>query len=88
MWKWRSRSDEDFATEIQAHIAHEMKRLVEEEGLSFKDAKAQALRSFGNITHAQERFYERTLRRLSLSHCYLGLSLCVRHMYRLDVRHG
>ena len=59
MWSWRKRSDEDFAEEIQAHVAHEMKRLVEEDGLSFKDAKAQALRSFGNVTHAQERFFER-----------------------------
>jgi len=59
MWTWRERTDEDFAEEIQTHVASEMKRLVEEEGLSFKDAKAQALRSFGNITHAQERFYER-----------------------------
>ena len=59
MWSWRRRSDEDFAEEIQAHIAHEMKRLVEEEGLSFKEAKAQALRTFGNVTHAQERFFER-----------------------------
>jgi hypothetical protein len=59
MWPWRTRADEDFAEEIHAHIAHEMKRLVEEEGLGFRDAKAHALRSFGNITHAQERFYER-----------------------------
>lgn len=58
MWPWRRRSDEDFAEEIQAHIANEMKRLVEEDGLSFNDAKAQALRSFGNVTHAQERFYD------------------------------
>jgi hypothetical protein len=47
MWPWRRQSDEEFAEEIQTHISHEMKRLVEEEGLNFKEAKAQALRSFG-----------------------------------------
>jgi hypothetical protein len=58
MWPWRRRSDADFAEEIQAHISHEMQRLVEEEGLNFKDAKSQAIRSFGNIAQNQERFYE------------------------------
>lgn len=58
MWKWRNRSNEDFAEEIHAHISHEMKRLVEEEGMSFKNAKAKALRSFGNVTRTRERFYE------------------------------
>ena len=57
MWNWRRRSD-DFAEEISAHISHETKRLVEDEGMSFKDAKAQALRLFGNVTRTQERFYE------------------------------
>src|SRR5262245_16423093 len=59
VWRWGRRSDEDFAKEIEAHIAHEMKRLVEGEGLNVEDARAHALRSFGNITHAQERFYQR-----------------------------
>jgi hypothetical protein len=58
MWKWRTRSDEDFAEEIRTHISHEMKRLVDEEGMSFADAKAQALRSFGNVTKTREVFYE------------------------------
>jgi predicted permease len=59
MWPWRRRSNEDFAEEISAHISAETMRLVDEEGLSFQDAKAQALRSFGNVTHARERFYDR-----------------------------
>ena len=58
MWKWRTRSDEDFAEEIRAHIAHEVKRLVEEQGLSVEDANTQALRSFGNVTKTREVFYE------------------------------
>ena len=58
MWNWRRQSDEDFAEEIQTHISQEMKRLVEEEGLDFQEARRQALRSFGNVAHAQERFYE------------------------------
>jgi putative ABC transport system permease protein len=58
MWSWRKRSDEDFAEEIQAHISHEVKRLVEEEGMNFKEAKVKAIRSFGNIAQSQERFYE------------------------------
>ena len=56
--KWRRRSDEDFAEERHAHISHEMKRRVEEEGMSFKDAIAQALRSFGNVAKTRERLYE------------------------------
>jgi predicted permease len=58
MWPWRRRSDEDFAEEIQEHIRREAKRLVEDEGLNFAEAKAQALRSFGNRTARQEQFYE------------------------------
>ena len=58
MWKWRRRSDDDFAEEIHAHIAHETKRLVEEKGMSVKDARTQAIRSFGNVTKTRERFYE------------------------------
>ena len=58
MWPWSQRSNQDFAEEIHAHVAHETRRLVEEEGLGFADAKAKALRSFGNVTVSQERFYE------------------------------
>ena len=58
MWPWRNRSDADFAEEIQDHIRRETKRLVDDDGLNFIDAKAKALRSFGNLTTAQERFYE------------------------------
>jgi hypothetical protein len=52
------RSDRDFADEIADHIRREAKRLVEEEGLNFADARARALKSFGNLAQAQERFHE------------------------------
>ena len=58
MFKRRGRSDQDFIQEIDSHVSLEIKRLVEEEGMGFKDAKAQALRSFGNVARAQEQFYE------------------------------
>lgn len=54
---WRKRTDADFIREIDAHLAAETDRLVSE-GLSLKEARAAALRSFGNVAGAQERFYE------------------------------
>ena len=59
MWPWRRRSDADFAEEIHVHVEQETRRLVDEEGLDFEEARARALRSFGNVMQAQERFYER-----------------------------
>ena len=59
MWPWRKRSDRDFADEIDDHVRREAKRLVEEEGLNLADARARALKSFGNLVQAQERFHER-----------------------------
>src|SRR4051812_28716102 len=56
MWRWR-RSDEDFSEEIRANIALEIDRFVAD-GMSPEDARAAALRAFGNVTRAQERFYE------------------------------
>jgi putative ABC transport system permease protein len=57
MWRWRKRTDEDFSEEIQANIALDIDRLMAE-GMSPDDARTAALRAFGNITRAQERFYE------------------------------
>ncbi|HEY9141714.1 MAG TPA: ABC transporter permease [Bryobacteraceae bacterium] len=53
----RKRCDEDFAQEISAHLELETDRL-REEGLSEAEARAAAHRAFGNVTSAQERFYE------------------------------
>jgi predicted permease len=57
MWSWRRRSSRDFSQEIQAHILLDTDRLIAE-GMSPQEAKAAALRTFGNVTSAQERFYE------------------------------
>ena len=54
---WPRRSNEDFRAEIEAHIALETERLVAE-GLSPATARARALKTFGNVTSSQERFYE------------------------------
>jgi predicted permease len=47
----------DFTSEIEAHVELEIERL-REEGLSEEEARAIAHRSFGNVMHAEERFYE------------------------------
>lgn len=56
--RWRgTRNDEDFAQEVQAHIALETDRLISD-GVSPEEARAAAIRTFGNITRTQEQFYE------------------------------
>ncbi len=57
MLKKPQRDAQDFAGEIQVHIELEAARL-RGEGLSAQDALDGARRSFGNVTTAQERFYE------------------------------
>jgi predicted permease len=54
---WRKRKQNDFDAEIAAHLQLETERL-REQGLSEEDARAAARRAFGNVTQAQERFYE------------------------------
>jgi len=54
----QKRRDEDFAREIRAHIDIETARLIEA-GMAPDQARAAARRAFGNVTRAQERFYER-----------------------------
>ena len=54
---WRKRKPSDFAAEIQAHLELEVERL-KEQGLSEEEARTAARRAFGNVTQAQERFYE------------------------------
>src|SRR6476646_9178057 len=53
----RKRKDSDFGAEISSHIEIETQRL-REEGLGEAEAQDQARRKFGNVTGAQERFYE------------------------------
>ena len=51
----RKRSTEDFAAEIKAHLELETDEL-KREGWSEEQARTQALREFGNVQSAQERF--------------------------------
>jgi putative ABC transport system permease protein len=53
----RKRKLEDFTSEIQAHLQLEIERL-RDQGLSEEQARATARRSFGNVLHAEEHFYE------------------------------
>ncbi|HSE53405.1 MAG TPA: ABC transporter permease [Gemmatimonadales bacterium] len=55
--RFRKRSDQDFAEEIQAHLDLETDRLIAG-GMSATDARAAAERAFGNRTAARERFHE------------------------------
>lgn len=55
--RFRTRSDQDFADEIKAHIDLETDRLVAA-GMSAEDARDAAARAFGNRTAARERFHE------------------------------
>ena len=54
---WRERKVGDFSAEIEEHIRLESERL-REQGLSDEEARAAARRVFGNVMHAEERFYE------------------------------
>jgi predicted permease len=54
---WRTRKPDDFRAEIEEHLQLEKERL-RELGLSEEYAASAAKRSFGNVTRAEERFYE------------------------------
>src|SRR5579884_2736186 len=53
----RKRATHDFKAEIEAHVQIEIDRL-REQGLGEDEARTAALRTFGNRTGAEERFYE------------------------------
>ncbi len=53
----RKRNASDFSAEIEAHIELETARL-QEQGLSYEQARTAARRTFGNVTISRERFYE------------------------------
>ena len=53
----RKRKQGDFDSEIAAHLQMETERM-REQGLNEEEARCAARRSFGNVMHAQERFYE------------------------------
>ncbi len=56
LWR-RRRSDDDFEDEVRAHVALETDRLVDA-GVDPRDARAAALRAFGNVAGARERFHD------------------------------
>jgi len=72
----RKRQAADFGPEIEAHIELEAERL-EQQGLDPEAARAAARRAFGNVTHAQERFYE-SGRWLFLDHLTQDLRFALR----------
>ena len=53
----RRRNTSDFKAELESHLQLEIERL-QEQGFSYEQARAAAWRTFGNVTRAQERFYE------------------------------
>ena len=53
----RRRKASDFSAETEAHIQLEIEHL-QESGLTADEARAAARRAFGNVTQAEERFYE------------------------------
>ena len=58
---WRKRKPGDFGDEIEADLQLEVDRL-RNDGLSEEDARLAARRRFGNVTSAEERFYEAAAR--------------------------
>lgn len=76
MWPWRRRSDDEFSDEIRAHIALEADRL-QADGLSPDEARLAALRAFGNVTRARERFFE-SRRTVWLDHLLRDVRYAVR----------
>ena len=51
------RKRSDFNAEVEAHLALEADRL-KEQSMTDEEARMAARRAFGNVTRAQERFYE------------------------------
>jgi len=72
----RRRQPRDFNSEINAHLELESERL-RSEGLSESAARAAAHRSFGNLFHAEERFYE-SRRWLAWDHLRQDLRYAIR----------
>jgi hypothetical protein len=52
----RSRREEDFRREIEAHVALEAQSLERERGLTPQEARRLALQRFGSLATAQDRF--------------------------------
>ena len=83
MWPFRRRSDEDFRREVEAHLALERDRLIDE-GVPVEDARYVAARAFGNTAAARERFYE-SRRILWLDHLRQDVRYATRALRRSPV---
>ena len=81
-WK-RKRSWRDFSEEIRAHLQLEADEL-KADGQTDTEARSAALRTFGNITLAQERLYERG-RTLWLDDLFRDIRYALRTMRRSPV---
>src|SRR5690349_12930645 len=57
MFRKRRRTAVDFKEELRSHIELETDRLISE-GMAPEEARTAAHRRFGNVTVAEERFYE------------------------------
>jgi putative ABC transport system permease protein len=76
----RRRAPGDFVKEIRSHLELEADRL-REGGMSDQEAEAAARRRFGNVTLAQERYYEQG-RWLLLDHLRQDVRFAVRLLRR------
>ena len=74
------RGDDDFAREIEAHLAIEGDRLVAE-GHSPETAHALARKRFGNVTSARERFHD-SRRRMWFEDFRKDIALALRSLRR------
>jgi predicted permease len=81
-WR-RSRSERDFADEIQSHLEMEAERL-EREGLSPEEARFGAQRDFGNVARRREEYHERH-RLLWVDHLRQDVGYAVRSLSRAPV---
>lgn len=79
----RRRPDADFNDEIRAHIEAETDRLVAD-GMDPDAARFAALRAFGNVTRARERFHERG-RLPWLDHLRQDVGCALRSMRRYPI---
>jgi macrolide transport system ATP-binding/permease protein len=80
MFRRRKRPVEDFAEEVRAHLQLEADEL-KTAGLTDADARAAARKTFGSVTAATERFYEKD-RRAWLDHLRQDLRYSLRAMRR------
>jgi putative ABC transport system permease protein len=74
------RPPDDFNEEIQAHLELEIERL-REDGMTREEAEFVARRRFGNVTIAQERYYEKG-RWLLLDHLRQDVRFALRLLLR------